>query len=76
MGQPMQLLVFAGELSLSDLLLDGIHRLDLLQAPRAGPVGLGLQRLEEAAAAMRPAPSVVDPGLLGILLVGGVAVGQ
>ena len=73
--QAMQLLRFTDELAVADLLLDGVQRLDLLQG-FGGAGGLRGQRLEEAAPAMRPASSVIDPGLLGVLLVGGIAVGQ
>jgi hypothetical protein len=56
----MQLLGIADELAIADLLLDRIHRLDLLQ--RFGRTGrFRGQRLEEASAAMRPASGVMDP---------------
>lgn len=71
----MQLLGVADKFAIADLFLDGVQCLDLLQR-FGGAGGFGRQRLEEAAAAVRPTSSMVDASLLSILFVGCMAVGQ
>ena len=74
-GQSVKLLRFRGELAIADLILDGVERLDLLQG-FGSSVGLSGQGLEEAASCMTPAQGVLYTGLLGVSMVGGIAVGH
>src|SRR5208282_6596976 len=74
MGEPIELFGLAGQVLIADVVLDGIECLDLDERLfNAG--GLGLKRALKMAAAMSPALGVSQSGLLGIALVGGVAVG-
>ncbi len=73
--EPMLLLGVPVEPQLPDLLLDGIETLHQREHVGDG-LGLGGLGVEERAARMRPAQRVGNAGLLGIALVGGIAVGE
>ena len=75
MGQSVELFRLADELAIADLIFNGVHSLDLLQG-LGGARGLRGQRLEEASPRMAPAQGMKDAGLLGVLLVCGIAVGH